>query len=67
VNTKQERQTQTAIRLPDSLLERIDKIAERMSKSTGIRTTRSDVHRLAVEQGVNKLEQGEKLMRRMKR
>ncbi len=53
---KQEHQTQTAIRVPDSLLERIDKIAERMSKASGIHTTRADVHRLALENGVAGLE-----------
>jgi len=61
---KQEHQTQTAIRLPDSLLERIDKIADHRSKSGGIRTTRAEIHRLAVEQGVDKLEQEAKPTRK---
>ena len=49
------KQTQTAIRLPDELLERIEKIAEHMSKA-GVPITRADVHRLAVEQGIERLE-----------
>lgn len=50
-----ETQTQTAIRLSDSLLARIDKLAERMSRP-GIRITRADVIRLAVTQGTAALE-----------
>jgi predicted transcriptional regulator len=51
---------QTAIRLPKSLLARIDKLATAMAKE-GIGTvTRSDVHRHALEQGIAKLETGRK-------
>lgn len=55
MNDKPARQVQTAIRLPEPLLERIDKLAENMSKA-GVPITRADVHRLAVEQGVDRLE-----------
>lgn len=53
---KQEEQVQTAIRLPKSLLSRIDKLAENMSKTNISVVTRSDVHRHALEQGVAGLE-----------
>jgi predicted DNA-binding protein len=52
---KAEPQFQTAIRLPPSLVKRIDKIAESMSK-TGIRVTRSEVLRLAAHKGIEQLE-----------
>lgn len=48
------KQTQTAIRLPDVLLERIDKIAERMSVPGVSPVTRSEVIRLFVTQGVDR-------------
>jgi hypothetical protein len=38
------------------MLARIDKIAEHMSKTTGVPITRAVVHRLAVEQGIERLE-----------
>jgi hypothetical protein len=59
VNAKQESQVQTAIRLPESLLARIDKLVERMSKD-GIPVTRAEVHRLAVFRGVAELEADKK-------
>jgi predicted DNA-binding protein len=58
VTVKQETQTQTAIRLPDSLLARIDKLAERMAPS-GMTFTRADVHRIALTSGVEQLEREE--------
>lgn len=53
---KQQSTTQTAIRLPDDLLDRIDKIAARMSPQ-GVRVTRAEVHRRAVFLGVKQLEE----------
>ena len=52
---KQETTTQTAVRLPNALLERLDKIAARMSPQ-GVRVTRAEVHRRAVFLGVKQLE-----------
>jgi predicted DNA-binding protein len=52
---KKETQIQTAIRLPASLLKRIDRLAENMSK-TGIRITRAEALRLAAATGVSALE-----------
>lgn len=51
----QQPQTQTAIRLPDPLLERLDKLAEKMSRPA-MRMTRAVVLRLAVHHGVEYLE-----------
>ena len=51
----QEQQVQTAIRVPESLLERVDKIAEAMSQP-GMRVTRADVLRLATYRGVEQIE-----------
>ena len=50
-----EPQTQTAIRLPDPLLARIDKLAKRMSQP-GVRITRADAIRLALFRGIDTLE-----------
>jgi len=58
---KHEPQIQTAIRLSESLLKRIDKLAEHISKGS-IPVTRTDVHRLALERGIDQLEQGVKLV-----
>lgn len=55
MNDKRKHQTQTAIRLTDELLERVDRLAERMS-AAGVPITRADVHRLAVLRGVERLE-----------
>jgi predicted DNA-binding protein len=52
---KEETQIQTAIRIPESLLERIDKVAERMSQP-GTQITRADVHRQAIYGGLEVLE-----------
>jgi len=54
---------QAAIRIPDSLLERIDKLAERISKDS-FPLTRADVHRRALEMGMAQLEQGEKKLKK---
>jgi predicted DNA-binding protein len=51
----QEGQVQTAIRLPPSLLARLDKLAERMSQP-GMAVTRAEVLRLATFRGVAELE-----------
>ena len=51
--------TQTAVRLEDELLDRIDKLAVRMSPQ-GIHVTRAEVHRRAVHLGVKQLEDGMK-------
>ena len=48
---------QYGIRLPKSALDRVDKIAERMSKSQeGVRFTRADVLRRAMFHGLDILE-----------
>jgi hypothetical protein len=52
---KPEQQTQTVIRYPDSLLERADKLAERMSEP-GMRVTRTEVLRLATFRGIAEIE-----------
>jgi predicted DNA-binding protein len=57
-----DKQTQTAIRLPDPLLERMEKMAERLSKGS-FPITRADVHRRALEMGMAQLEQGEKKLK----
>jgi len=48
-------QVQTAIRLPESLLDRVDKLAEKMSQP-GMRVTRAEVLRLATFRGIDQLE-----------
>lgn len=55
MNSKQEQRVQTAIRLPQSSLDLADKIAERMSRG-GFPVTRSEVLRVAVVEGLKKLE-----------
>lgn len=55
MSEKQEQQIQTAIRFPKSFLERLDKIADRMSEP-GMRVTRVEVLRLAAFRGVEQLE-----------
>jgi predicted DNA-binding protein len=55
MSDKQETQTQTGIRLSDSLLGRVDKLVERMSEP-GLQLTRADILRLAVFRGVEQLE-----------
>lgn len=57
--SKEETSIQTGIRLPESLLDRIDKIAETLS-SPGVEVTRSDVHRKALFLGVEQLESARK-------
>jgi len=49
------KQVHTGIRLPENLIERIDKIAKRMSRP-GIDVTRAEVLRLAATMGVERLE-----------
>ena len=55
-------QVQTAIRLPEALLERVDKLVESMSQP-GMPVTRAGVLRLATLRGVEQLE-GERGRRR---
>lgn len=59
---QQEQQTQIAIRLTDGMIERMDKLAEKMSKP-GLQLTRADVHRQAVFLGIEKLEAANKKSR----
>lgn len=53
--SKPDHQTQTAVRLPDPLLARIDKLAERMS-APGMPVTRADLIRGAIHLGIDLLE-----------
>ena len=43
----------TAFRLEESLLKRLDKYAERLSKGTGLPATRADVVRLLLMRGLD--------------
>ena len=52
---KEENQVQTAVRLPESWLERIDRLAESMSKP-GVPTTRAGAMRTALHLGLVELE-----------
>jgi hypothetical protein len=52
---KKEHQVQIAIRVPESWLSRLDKIAEKMSQP-GMRVTRTEVLRLAAHRGFVELE-----------
>ncbi len=52
---KQENQVQMAIRVPESWLPRLDKIAEQVSPP-GVRLTRTEALRTAIHQGMVKLE-----------
>ena len=55
MSEKQESQVQTAIRIPESFLGRADRVAEKMSRP-GMRVTRAEVMRLALYQGLARLE-----------
>ena len=55
VSDKQESHTQIAIRVPDSWLERIDKIAEQASRP-GVRITRTGALRDALYRGIEAIE-----------
>ena len=46
---------QVAIRLPQAWLERLDKLAEKMSQP-GIQLTRTELHRAALYRGIEQLE-----------
>jgi len=54
--SEKEPQVQTALRLPESLLARVDKLAESMTQP-GMRVTRADVLRIAAHRGVDQLEE----------
>lgn len=55
MSDKQEQTIQTAIRLPESFMTRLDKIAEKMSQP-GMKVTRIEVLRLAAYRGLTELE-----------
>ena len=55
MSEKQDTQVQTAIRFPESLLGRVDKIVARMSKP-GLTVTRTDAVRLAVFEWADRME-----------
>ena len=59
MSDKEENQIQTAVRLPESWLERIDKIAESMSKP-GVPATRAGALRSALHRGRVELEKENK-------
>jgi hypothetical protein len=54
----------TAFRLEESLLKRLDKYAERLSKETGLPVNRADVVRLLLVRGLDAAEQGQTKTRR---
>lgn len=54
----------TAFRLEESLLKRLDKYAERLSKEAGLPASRADVVRLLLTRGLDAAEQGETQRRR---
>jgi predicted DNA-binding protein len=56
---QEENQVQTAIRVPESVLERFDRLADQMSV-LGTKITRADVHRQAVYRGLAELEKENK-------
>lgn len=55
---KEETHVQTAFRLPESMIKRMDKLAERMSEP-GRKVTRADVLRLSAFRGLEQLEEAE--------
>ena len=54
----------TAFRLEESLLKRLDRYAERLSKETGLPATRADVVRLLLIRGLGAVEQEQGKSRR---
>lgn len=52
VTTKRVRQVQTAIRLPDDLLEALDRIADKWTKKGPVPARRSDVVRALLRRAV---------------
>jgi len=60
VNTKQEEQIQTAVRLPKSMIARVDKIAARMTPLGANPITRSEAIRLCIAQGATQIEKAKK-------
>ena len=52
---QEENQVQTAIRVPESWLQRLDKIAERLSRP-GVRLVRADALRDALYRGIEIIE-----------
>jgi metal-responsive CopG/Arc/MetJ family transcriptional regulator len=54
--TKRPRQTQTAVRLPDDLYPRLDRIAERWTKAGPVPVNRSGVIRALLERAVQEEE-----------
>jgi predicted DNA-binding protein len=56
---QEENEIQTAIRIPKSVLDRFDKLAQQMSV-LGTRLTRADIHRQSVYRGLVELEKENK-------
>jgi predicted DNA-binding protein len=56
--------TQTAFRLPDELLKRLDKYAERLSEADGMAYTRTDVVRKLLTRALNDVEKDDAKPRR---
>jgi predicted DNA-binding protein len=56
---QEENHIQTAIRVPESLIERFDKLAQQLSVP-GTQVTRADVHRQAIYRGLAELERENK-------
>lgn len=54
----------TAFRLEDSLLKRLDKYADRLSKETGLPVTRADVVRLLLVRALDEAERRPSTARR---
>jgi len=53
--TKEEETVQTAIRIPESWMERLNKIADRLSQP-GMRVTRTEALRMAAHRGIVEME-----------
>lgn len=55
MSEEREPQVQTAIRLPESMINRLDSVAKKMSQP-GMPVTRTEVLRLAAHRGLDELE-----------
>ena len=60
MSEKQEEQIQTAVKLPSSLMKRLDKIAQGMSQPGLNPVTRTEVIRLFILRGAEQTEQQQK-------
>ena len=54
MSTEKESTIQTAVRVPESLLEELDRLADNLSQP-GMKVTRTEVLRLALYRGVEQL------------